>query len=228
MSIEFDFKHEVLLSLGFTFAFGTMFLVSELMYKRYQLNAELTRKFIHISCGCIALLIPIFHPHLATIVALGTVFSILTWLMLRKGQLPSVHAVDRISIGSVLYPLGIVACTIFGLRDNYQICFFIPLTTLVFSDTVAAAVGINTPLKKFKIMGFTKSIGGCLGFFLSSLIIYWGIQMYFLSPLTSSLLIQQGLIFAALTTVVEMLSVNGWDDLSVPTISFAILLAFGF
>ena len=166
MDPQVSIVHELWIALAFTGAFGLMFLISELVYSKFRVDAEITRKFIHLSCGSIAMLVPLVRPHLYTIIILGVFFSCLTFYMLRKGLLPSVHGVKRQSIGSVLFPLGIVLCTIFGLMDNYRLYFFIPMSMLIFSDSVAAFAGINFPIRKFRIMGFSKSLGGSLGFFI--------------------------------------------------------------
>ncbi len=227
MFLEINTTHEILLALGFTAAFGFMFFLSELIYSKTKVDAEVTRKFIHISCGTIAMLVPYFKPHIFTMVTLGILFSMLTYYMMRKGLLPSVNSVKRHTIGSVLYPLGIICCAIFGMKDDYRLYFFIPLSTLIYSDTVAALIGLNFPIKKFSVMGFTKSIGGSIGFFISALIISIGFCIYFLPEANTSRLIMFSVVFALGTTFIEMMSVDGWDDVTVPLASFMILLAGG-
>lgn len=215
--------HELMLALSYTAAFGLMFLISELIYAKWRVDAELTRKFIHLSCGIIAITVPIVQPHVYTIIILGIAFSLLTYYMLRNGLLPSVHAVKRHTIGSVLYPLGIVICVIFGMKDDYGIYFYLPMCNLVFSDTVAAIVGINFPLKKFSVGGFGKSIGGSIGFFSTAFFGCYFLSAYFTPEASISSLLAKSLIFASVTMAIEMLSVDGWDDLSVPASSFLVL-----
>lgn len=224
MLLSINITHELLIAGGFTAAFGLMFFISEMIYSKLKVDAEVTRKFIHISCGTIAMLVPLFMPSPYTIIILGCFFSILTAYMLHKGLLPSVHAVKRHSIGSVLFPLGIVVCAVFGMLDNYQCFFYIPLTNLIYSDTVAAMVGINFPIRKFSILGFNKSIGGSLGFFMSAMIIATGFLSYFKPEFGLGMCFGIGMLFGICTAIIEMISVDGWDDLSVPIGSFLLLL----
>ncbi len=224
MLLSINITRELLIAGGFTAAFGLMFFISEMIYAKLKVDAEVTRKFIHISCGTIAMLVPIFMPSPYTIIILGCFFSILTAYMLSKGLLPSVHAVKRHSIGSVLFPLGIVACAVFGMVDNYQYYFYIPLANLIYSDTVAAMVGINYPIQKFSIRGFNKSIGGSLGFFTSAMLIATGFLYYFKPEFGMGMCFGIGVLFGICTAIIEMFSVDGWDDLSVPIGSFLLLL----
>lgn len=224
MNTPFDPIHELILAAGFTAAFGMMFFVSELLYSKLKVEAEFTRKFIHISCGSIAMMVAVFQVHVITICCLGIFFSVLTGFMLSKGLLPSVHAVKRRSIGSVLYPIGILLGVIFGMRSDYGATFFIPMGILVFSDTVAALAGIRFPVVKYKVMGFSKSLGGSTGFLLTSLaviLIYQSISVHFLPlPCIVTILL--------VSTIAEALSVNGWDDLSVPLSVMGAMWLFGY
>jgi phytol kinase len=224
---EINIIHEIIIALGFTMAFGLMFFLSEMMYLKLRLDAEITRKFIHVSCGSIALMIPIIRPHLYTIIILGMLFSLLTFYMLRRGLLPSVNNVKRHTIGSILYPLGIVLCTLFGMMDNYRIYFFIPICTLIFSDTIAAMVGFNYPIRKFKIMGFTKSIGGSIGFFVSAFAICFILSSLFIKSPDWQLLLTDSVSIAMATAFIEMISVDGWDDVTIPVTSFLMLWGIG-
>ncbi|MCX6188270.1 MAG: hypothetical protein NTW54_01440 [Bacteroidetes bacterium] len=227
MLLEINITHEILLALGFTAAFGLMFFFSELIYTKLKVDVEMTRKFIHVTCGSIAMLIPFLRPQVFTMISLGVLFSLLTFYMMRKGLLPSVNAVKRHTIGSILYPLGIICCALCGLRDDYRVYFFIPLSTLVFSDTVAALVGINYPLKKFTVKGFSKSVGGSLGFFTSAFILCFCFLCYFNPGLSSMQLFVYSLQFGLGTAFIEMISVDGWDDITVPVSSYLILLMLG-
>jgi phytol kinase len=205
-----------------------MFLISEVIYLKLKVNAEITRKFIHISCGSIAMLVPLVRPHLYTIISLGIFFSILTYFMLRRGLLPSVHAVSRKSIGSVLFPIAVVLCVLFGLMDDYKIYFFLPISIMIFSDTVAAMIGINYPIRKYKIMGYTKSIGGSFGFFASAFLISVFVNSKFSVGYDWAVLISYGFIIAMVSTLVEFISIDGWDDLNVPIATFFSLWILGF
>jgi phytol kinase len=227
MILEINVGHEIILAAGFTAAFGLMFLAAEIIYAKMKLHAEITRKFIHITCGVIAMFVPYFRPHLYTIVILGIFFTLLTYYLLRKGLLPSVHAVERKSIGSVLFPVGIVLCVLFGIQDDFKVYFFVPMGIMIFSDTIAALVGMNFPLRKYSISGYTKSIGGSLGFLVSALLICYGCCHYFIPGIGTQKLVLTSLALGAVTTLAEMVGTNGWDDIAVPVSGFAVLWMAG-
>ena len=71
MILEINPTHEIFIALAFTAAFGLMFFISEIIYIKFKTDPELTRKFIHISCGSIAMLVPWVRPHIYTIIILG-------------------------------------------------------------------------------------------------------------------------------------------------------------
>ena len=98
MLLSINITRELLIAGGFTAAFGLMFFISEMIYAKLKVDAEVTRKFIHISCGTIAMLVPIFMPSPYTIIILGCFFSILTAYMLSKGLLPSVYSIGQFNL----------------------------------------------------------------------------------------------------------------------------------
>ena len=85
-------------------------------------------------------------------------------------------------------------------------------------------VGINYPIQKFSIRGFNKSIGGSLGFFTSAMLIATGFLYYFKPECGMGMCFGIGVLFGICTAIIEMFSVDGWDDLSVPIGSFLLLL----
>jgi phytol kinase len=228
---EINYSHEILMASGFTAGFGLMFAISEFIYSRFKIDAEYTRKFVHISCGSIAMLVAVVQVHVLTIALLGVVFALLTWYMLSHDLLPSVHAVARHSIGSILFPIGVVVCVIFGRLTAYGITFFVPLATMLYCDTIAALVGVNYPLRKYRIFSHTKSLGGSIGFFVSAFLVYILFYNYFIPEQTlyaPDHRIGKGLLFAITTTMVEFFSVDGWDDFTIPFAAMGILWLTGF
>jgi phytol kinase len=222
MAGEFNLARELLIATSFTIAFGLVFLLSEFVYKRYQVNVEYTRKLVHIGCGSIAMLLAIVQVHFVTIISLGIVFTILVWYMMKKKLLESVHAVKRKTYGSILFPSGVIACVIAGLKTDYGITFFIPLATMIYSDTIAAIVGVNYPLRQYKVLGYIKSVGGSVAFLVSAVIIFLSVIALLPSALNIHI-VSAAIAFAFLTTVVEAISVKGWDDLTIPLASILFL-----
>jgi phytol kinase len=221
-SPDFNLLHELGLALLFTTAFGLIFLVSEVIYNRYKWNPEYTRKIVHIGCGTIAMAIAIVHVHMYTIIALGILFTLLVWYMLKNNLLPSVHSVNRKTYGSVLFPSGVIACVIAGGGNSYGLIFFIPLATMIYSDTLAAVVGVNYPVKTYKVFGHLKSIGGSAAFLISAFLVYIVVIFFFKGNISTGDLLK-AILFSIIITIIEAISVRGLDDLTIPLASIAFL-----
>ncbi len=192
-----------------------LFAVSEIAFVKFKVHVELTRKFVHVCTGLIALTFPFYLADLSEVVALCGLFFVLLIIIKKWKILPSIMAVKRKTYGSLFFPLTVVACYYFSDRYNSYLLYFLPLMILSICDPMASIVGKRFRIGKYTVFGNTKTIIGSLAFLVCALIIcacgfYW-------FPINSHLaLVVLALIVSFVSTGMESISVTGWDNFTVP------------
>ena len=201
------------------FAIFLLLMVTEYLWRSKRLHIETSRKIVHIGTGVIIAFWPYFISweliQLASLLLLAVVFISYRFKIFR-----SIHSIKRLTVGELLYPVGIGLCT---LLEPAPWAFTIAILHLTLADGLAAVAGIKYGRRTmYNILSHKKSLVGSGVFFTTSLVIlvtaswilpdsdlpeYYG---YFL-------LISLGL------TVIENLSWYGLDDISVPLATIALL-----
>ncbi|MCI4668804.1 MAG: phosphatidate cytidylyltransferase [Bacteroidia bacterium] len=205
---------------GFLALFGS----AELMYHRYKVRCEVSRKYVHFATGVITLLFPVLlSSHWLVLLLCGSFLMILT-LSLKLNMLQSINAIDRVSRGSILYP--IVVYLAFLVQSHYEayIFFYIPILILAISDPLAALFGKKYPIGKYVIIKDQKTLLGSSVFFLSAFLISLFLLMLMVG-LSGPNLLLLSLVLAFGCTLSEAISQNGYDNLSIPIVGM-VLLAF--
>ena len=131
---------------GFLALFGS----AERMYHQFKVKCELSRKYVHIVTGIITLLFPVLiHNHWLILLLCGS-FGLILMLSLRLNLLQSINALDRVSWGSILYP--IVVYLAYLVQDYYDayIFFYIPKLNLDISDPMSALFGKSYPFGMYR------------------------------------------------------------------------------
>ncbi|HQO01415.1 MAG TPA: DUF92 domain-containing protein [Spirochaetota bacterium] len=175
--------------------------------RRYML---LVRKSVHFITGMVIFILT-FHVGrdvLLALIALGTVFSFVTWKL--KG-FNFIHTTSGESLGTLFYPLGIlVSCMLlYGMPLYY---FQISLLVLAVSDTIANLGGGILPWNtRFAVFSEPKSVFGVAGFALSALLIC---ILLLPSPQSGNYLYIALFLIAAIHF--EVLSHRGSDNFTIP------------
>ena len=203
------------------FIFISIFLVltgiSHALYRFFHVPSSISRKFLHVSGGLLALAGPLFfdsHWWVLGICMTAFLFLLFTYI---KQWLPAVHDAKRISIGSVIFPLPIYICFFAAREMNNELFFYLPISYLTISDTVAELAGKKWGMNSLQFMRGQKTMIGSIAFAISAFIIamVWG--------LIFKLEFQQLLLISILTTLLatftELISTKGWDNLTVPAIT---------
>jgi phytol kinase len=192
------------------------------LHERFEIQTETTRKFLHVSGGLLALCIPLcFTSHwwVLGICALAFILLLVTYL---KKWLPAIHRTKRHSIGSVIFPLPVYLCFLVAENYNNPLLFFLPVSFLTISDSVAEWSGKKwgRPSETFSRNG--KTGAGSAGFAISSVIlsIAWGV--FFSLPVMQ--LVVLCFTCTIMATIAELISTHGWDNLTVPLVTVAVLL----
>ena len=142
---------------------------------------------------------------------------------LPKKLLPSIHRTSRYSVGSVLFPLPVYGCFLAAELLDENILFYLPISLLTISDTAAETAGIQWGHLSKQFFGGQKTLIGSLSFLITAIPLsfcwlYFGCHC----PLTKS--ITMAFVIAIAATITEMMTLHGWDNLSVPAVVLVILL----
>ncbi len=195
-------------------------LVADFAYRFFKANAELSRKIAHIGSGIIALTYPDYiHDH-RVVLALTLSFTIILYTSKKLGLFPSIFQVDRRSYGELFFVWS--SWVLFWLYQTTGevIYFYLPFSIVVFADPLAALVGQKFPLKKYRIAGNTKSIGGSFAFFIVAFLLSY----YFLSEVGfGGNIFIISFLHALILTFVESVSTKGTDNFTIPLVSVAYL-----
>jgi phytol kinase len=181
----------------------------EYLRRVHLFQAEVTRKFIHITVASFAASWPFFMEwsQIYLISMLMFVGIVLSRFMHLFG---AIHGVKRRTWGELFFAMSIGICAVLG-QSPWG--FAAAMLVMGVSDGFAALVGTlidNT--HRYKILGHFKSREGTITFFVFTLIILVACaSLGHLSPTLSKVLW-----LAALATILENVSVGGTDNLSVP------------
>jgi len=209
---------EQLLSISLVgFYLGILILISETLRRYYQTNSEITRKIVHIGAGQVILLawwlnIP---SHLIILASFGASLVAITSYVFPI--LPSVNGVGRHSLGTLFYALSIGILTFLFWDQSLPQFTAIGILIMTWGDASAALIGRRWGKNKYHFLGSKKSWEGTLTMFLVSAIVVLSI-LVFVYPWHSSLIIL-ALLTAIIAAVLEIFSMVGIDNLTVPVFS---------
>jgi phytol kinase len=179
--------------------------------RRRGLKAETTRRVVHVAGAGTTALFPLYLQ-LNEVVALAIGFTVfLGWTRVR-GSLNSVHAVDRPTLGAVVFPLGLLLAAI--AVWSHPAAFSFAALVLAFADPAASLVGKRLNSLSWPVSGGRKSLLGSLAFFAVAL----ALGTVFASVAgTGAILAVLGA--AALLTAVEATLGFGLDNLVIPLVA---------
>jgi phytol kinase len=208
---------------------GTVILLAEALNRLTHLNAEFTRKVVHIGTGNVILLawwldVPAWVGISAAFIA-GIIALISYFLPI----LPSINSVGRQSLGTFFYAVSIGVLIAWFWPLAQQEYAAIGILVMAWGDGMAAVIGQNFGQHPYRIFGNGKTWEGSatmlgISFFVTSLILVSVLGNHPVIWLTS-------MIVAIIATSLETFSQFGVDNLTVPlgsaTLAF-ILLNFVF
>lgn len=214
---------ELLYPLLFLLCFLALIAITQTLYRYFHTPAETSRKFLHVSGGILALLAPLFiESHWWILLLCASAFLLLAFTYL-KHLLPSVHQIRRRSVGSIIFPIPVYFCFLAAQKLGNPLLFYIPVSYLTLSDTMAEWSGRKWGMHSIQFMNKQKSLAGSLSFALSSLLvaIAWGSG--FNLPVPQIILL--ALTTATVATIVELVSTRGLDNFTVPMATLLCMMA---
>ena len=216
-------ENTIILAVVFLLLFGS----AEVFYHMFKVKVELTRKYVHIGTGIITLFFPVLIGNHWLILALCGSFAVILLTSLRFNLLQSINAIDRDSMGSILYPAVVYTVYLIYLLygNGLYIYFYLPILTLAICDPLAAGVGRRWPKGKYTIGTETKTVMGSSAFFISSLILTV-ILLHYMADLNLGNTIVVAVVIGLIATVTEGASRRGFDNLFIPLVVLGCLVGF--
>lgn len=208
---------QLLASAIFLLLFLVIIVAAQFMYKA-SVETEKSRKFVHVSGGILSLFLPAYiesHWYVLGICSIAFLTLLVTWI---RKDLPGIHKTKRKSVGSVIFPIPIYVCFAVACERNTDFVFYMPVLLLTFSDTIAELTGKKWGKYGPAFFGGKKTLIGSLFFFVSAVLLILGVMIYTNDWTITFTLndVLPVLLIASVATVAELVSMNGWDNLTVP------------
>lgn len=212
-------------TLYLSLAFGALFASAEYFYHKRKVEAEYTRKYVHIVTGLLTLLFPALVQNHWLVLGLCTSFLVILLLSLRLELLPSINAVGRQTMGSILYPIIVYSCYLVFQKYDQFMFFYIPILILAICDPVAALIGRKWPKGQYKTFGHTKTMSGSLAFFAVAVAICMAL-MVGVEEIPFQVALFVAVSVGVFTTIAEAYTHKGFDNLSIPLVAVLVLIFF--
>lgn len=198
-----------------------LFALGELLYHGFKVPAEITRKIVHIGTGLLTLTFPLLLQHLWQALVICSSFLLLLVVSKRFKLLQSINAIDRPSLGSILYPVAVIITFAYYQYQQLQasifdnlLYFYMPVLLMAVCDPLAALAG--TRYKKHHPQAPGKTWVGSLVFFVSAVILSAILFWSYRSDSGMAWLPVYVLGISLLTTLAEKYSEGGWDNFTIP------------
>lgn len=217
-----DWGRELEAGLWVGLGFAALFALAELWRRLLRPPVEWTRKAVHVGAGGIVCAFPWLFRSTLSVLVLCLAFALLLALARVLKLLPSVQAVDRASVGELLFPPSVLA--LFWVAHGRPVYYLIPMLILVLSDALAALVGKAYGRFRYDVdRGERKSLEGSLVFFLCSFLAIQ-VPLLLMTGLDRLLCVLAALQMAYLVTCFEAICLSGVDNLVIPLGGYYVLV----
>ncbi len=217
--------------------FGLFFLVlillvgaADLIRRGLGWPVEATRKSVHVITGLLVATTPFLFVSWVPLAVLAVIFIVLNYGGLRFGFFQGMHATERVSYGTVFYPVAFLVLLLWFWR-SHPVAIVGAMLVLGVADAVAASVGEHArrPLR-FRLALEQKSLQGSAAMFVASFVVLW-LTLVAAGPFLGDVLSLGRAALAAalgaiLATAAEALSAWGSDNLTAPLAAGLVLDVF--
>ena len=194
--------------------------ITEWLSARWQVGPDATRRTVHVIVGLLIFFCRfIFRDPFWPLVT-GVLFIGVNLVTLRMAKFKSMHATERVSYGTVYFPLAFVVLV--GLFwERSPLALEISILVLALADPLAAWVGRRWGRSPFALWQDPKTAAGSGAMWAGSFLLI-GAGLLFLGPLFSVpdiaplQLLLTTLLAATVATIAEIQSKQGSDNLTVP------------
>lgn len=190
---------------------------------------ELSRKMLHVAMGLIVCPLPWLFQRPGAGVALCAIY---VGLLIARRHLaaldnhvgPVIDGVGRKSVGEFMFPIAVAVVLVLAGGD--RTAYLAPVLILTFADAAAAVVGRRYGMCRYATPGGCKSLEGSLAFAaVAFACTHLTLLLVGTTGRVESVLL--AIIVALALTVVEALTLGGWDNLLVPVAAWGMLRVLG-
>lgn len=206
--------------------YASAFGFAEILRRRFRVEAEITRKVVHVAGGFIAVLLPFIFDSPWPVVVLGLLFFVVLAITRRSSLLGAVQGVNRATAGEIFYPLALATVFLLAWLTSSFPFYVAAILVLAIADSAAWLVGSRYSRTSFRIFGDRKSGEGSFAF----LVVAWAFNVVFLGVHGVDDFAMDALVafvVAAMATIAEALSPRGSDNLTVPLVTWGGLMWLG-
>lgn len=189
-----------------------------------KVGKEGSRKFIHIMLGNWWIIAVLFFNNVIWAAFVPATFVVINYISYKKNIISVMEREDNQEegLGTVYYAISLLILSIitFGILDRPKLGL-VPVLVMAYADGFAAVFGQKIKSKPIKIGQTIKSVAGSFTMFIVTFIItsiylhYTGVAMW---PILA-------VVMSAFATAIELISIKGLDNITVPMIMFIMLMA---
>jgi len=206
---------------------GLVIIGAKIFEKR---GKEASRKFIHIMLGNWWFIAMYFFTNVWAAIFVPITFVIINYLSYKKDLIKVMERDEQDGLGTVYYAVALLVLAIisFGIFKK-PILGLVPTLVMAYGDGFAAVIGKSIKSKRYKLGETKKSFAGSLTMFLISTLLIGGYLWFAHSTVfwqTAHWSVVAGLIGFAITAL-EAVSGKGWDNITVPLATLALLILIG-
>jgi phytol kinase len=128
---------------------------------RRGLGPETTRQIAHIAGAASVAVLPLFL-RLSELVILALFFTALLYWTRARHLLSSVHGIRRVTVGALVFPIGLLLAVVFGWGHPAAIAY--AALVLGIADPAAALAGKRLEGIEWPVIGGHKTLAGTLAF----------------------------------------------------------------
>jgi phytol kinase len=193
---------------------GVILAIAEGLNRIFSVNAEVSRKIVHIGTGNVILFAWWFNIPAWVGIAASVISGIIAIISYKTTILPSINSVGRKSLGTFFYAIsiGVLIGWFWTIKQPQYAALGILVMT--WGDGLAAVIGQNWGKHQYQFLGSSKSWEGSLTMlfvsFMISSIILLAVQG------NSQLIWSISILVALVATGLETFSKYGIDNLTVP------------
>lgn len=191
-------------------------------------GSDFTRKFIHIGVGMMSWFIHLLFDSPWWFVAAALAFAVINFLDWQYGFLAAMASSDRSNLGTVYFPIAAAAtAVIFWETPPLMVAALMPLA---WGDGLAPVVGRAIGKRRYTFRGATRTLEGSTGFWIATTLTVW-LALWLtageptISPAAALL---PALIIATVTALVEAVSTNGLDNLTITAAAIVLISVWPF
>lgn len=221
--------NQLALTLIFLIAILLLLVFNELAYRRFGSAGEVSRKFAHFAGTLTTITFPYLFSDHWYVLMLAIFFFILLFASRKSKLLKSIHGIDRKSVGSYLLPFSIYLTYLIAHLLGNKFLFILPMLVLAICDPIAGILGLNLKKNNHNIYIFgyrmKKTLLGS-GSFLVSCFIISVLALYFHRMVFDLKVFLLALGIAVVSTLSELFSWRGTDNLAIPLSVLLMLVLF--